>query len=797
MFKHYVKMAFRSVMRDKSFALLNLCGLGLALAVFLLTVMFLRDEMRYDRHSAAERQYRIAADVKIGERELGAPMTPGPLAALLKEDFTSVEATCRVHKTERTVEREPSLFRETDFLLVDADCLDFFGLELVQGEPARALTEPRSVVLSQETARRYFGDSDAVGQALVVEGEEYTVSGVVRETGRRSHLRFAMLAPLAHAPAGPWVDSWLANNFYTYVQLREGSAADLEASFAGLIEKHVGPSFGQAMGTTFDRFLESGGRLRYYLQPVRDIHLRSNLEHELGPNGSLTLLYILGVLALLVLVVASINYVNFTTARATRRALEVGLRKTLGATPGQLRVQFLLEALLVSLVAAVIGLLLATLFLPSFNRMVAGTYTLVDLYAGSLLTVLLLATLAVAFLSGAYPTMLLANFPPISMVNRRLHRGAGARRFREALVAFQFVVAMVLIVSAFVVHRQLRFLVEQDLGFDPRGVLIIDRARALGEDWAAFRAELRGVPGVTGVAGATSAPGRLVREVFFGVAGGAGDEMETAWLLDAEPTIFQVLAIPVLEGVAFTEADVDRAVVVVSPTAARRLNFLEPLGESVEISARPTNPAIIGVIPDLHVQSLHQPVRPAVLRPLTSTPGIITVGVAPGERSAVEAKVAALWRRFVPHQPLEISALQEEIALLYGAESRMLDVSRALTLVALLIACLGILGLAALSCQQRTKEIGIRKVLGATGSDIVVLLTGDLVRLVAVAVIVASPLAAYMMQRWLESFAYRLPLPWWVFPLAAGVVTAAALLSAGYQALGAARARAITSLRYE
>lgn len=797
MFENYLKSALRSMTRDGGLSITSLIGLSVAIMVLLVIFLFVRHEVSFDQHLAdAERMYRVVADVRIGERELTAPMTPGPLAHALVTEYSMVETACRVNRSPRAVARGADRFWEDGVLFVDAGCLEFFGLSM-RGHPAKsALAKPQTLVLSKDAAIKYFGAEDPIGKVLDIGGEPYTVTAVT-DSPHRSHLDFSILATLAGTEGGPWIDSWLANNFYTYIKLT-AAPDQLEPLFPELIASKIGPVFGPAMGTTFEQFEASGGYLRYFLQPVTDIHLRSHLEHELAANGSIQLIYVLSTLALLVLMLSCINYVNFSAARSARRSKEVGVRKSMGAEPGQIRVQFLLESVFIALAAALAAVAAAVLLLPVINDLLAMQFTPFDVLSWDAVLLLIGVVTIVGVGSGAYPALLMSTMPPVSMVGGRFRSGIGAQRLKKILVGFQFAVATGMIMAVLAIHAQSQFLVDKELGFDPDDVLVLNRANLLGDAWETARAEIARIPGVEAASASSTVPGRVVREVFFGKAGGAGDEMETAWLLSGDSALFDVLRIrrttARVDGLPAWEPGVS----VISTTARDRLGWDAAIGRTIEISARPTEPTVVGVVEDLHIQSLHQPIRPAVIRPLEGVPGVITLRLRPkANRAAVLRASEVVWRSLSSTAPFDPVSLTEEIRDLYAGEERVLRVTAYLSVVALMIACLGLLGLAAYTAQQRSKEIALRKVVGAMPEHIVALLARDYLRLALVGGLIAIPLTVWLVQLWLQSFAYRIELQWFLPAIAAAVTTGAALTTVAYQALRSATARPAETLRQE
>lgn len=801
MVRNYLKVGLRSLLRHRVHSVLNLVGLTVGLAVFLFVVAYVLDDLAYDRfHDEADDLFRIAAELKVGAREIRAPLTPGPLAGALVEELPQVEAACRIHRREGVVRHDGHAFLEERLLYVDPAFFELFGFPLRGGGVGSRspLSRPDALVLGSTAATRYFGARDPVGRTLVLDGRPHTVTAVVESSDVRSHLEFDLLAPLASLEGGPWIESWLANNVYTYVELDAGAESrDLEGPLQDLVAEHAGPRLAHSMGTTFEEFLSSGGSLEYFLQPVPDIHLHSDLEHELAPTSDGTLVVALSGLALFVLLLACVNYMNLATALAGRRSLEVGIRKSLGAQPEQVAAQFVAEAVLLTAVAVALAVGLLLPLLPWLGARFGKELAVGDLIQGPLVLGLSVLILVVGAVAGSYPGIFLARLRPIQILRGGLHRGRGGNRLRQALVVFQFVVAAALIGSALVIHQQVGFLLRSDLGYEPEGVLVVERARALGPRWAGFLAEVATLSGVESASAASGVPGRTTREVYYNRVGSEGSETETAWLIEADGRFLETLGISLVAGRSLSALEEERSAVWINRLAAERMGLAEPIGEQLVVPGRPRQVRIAGILGDFHVQSLRRPLKPTLIRSLDGEPGVIALRYRPGEAERVVAAAQDTWRRFAPEEPFLYTFLDQEVALAYREERSLRAMVSLLAGVAVLVACVGIYGLATYSAAQRTKEIGVRKVFGASIRSVALLLSKDYLRLVAVALVLALPSAWYGTSRWLETFAYRIHFPVEAFGIAALLTLFASSLSVTYRSIRAAAADPVKSLRYE
>lgn len=799
MIRHYFHMALRSLRRQGIYAWINIAGLAVGITVFTLIALYVLQEMSIDRfHPGVERAFRIDHARKVNDRELLTPFTPAPLAPRVMEAFQGVESACRVHRATQPVAYQEQRFREEGILYVDPSFTDVFSVRFLAGDGRSALSEPNSVVLTEETARKYFADEPPVGKSLTVGGESYEVTGIVEDISRRSHLDFDFLASFSSLADRAWMQRWSAHNAYTYVKVRPGhDASDLERQLAALVEQELGPMFAEGIGKSFPEFLGEGQRFEYFLQPMAGIHLDSHTEFELEPNGDRRLVASLVAVALLILLIACMNYVNLATARASRRVLEVGMRKTLGAERTQLVTQFLFEALLTTLAAGA----LAAVFLAVLWK-AAATYLDGEVMARAATDPRsILAALGglgiLALLSGAYPAFVLSSFYPVSMLKRSKGQGAGGRGLRRTLVVFQFTIAIALLATTLIVDRQMRFLSRKDLGFQPAGVLAVNGLELLEDRWEAFKQEGLRIPGVVSASAASTLPGRLILEGYlYPGTSTRQEDLVTALVVESDADFAKTLGIRVVEGESFSAAELEaKDGLLVNAMVPERLGWPAPLGKLVTVGHVPAT--IRGVIGNVYLKSLHQPPLETVIRPLVGRPKVLAVRIEEGRTQSVVPQLAACWKKFAPDQPFDTTSLDQEIAASYEPERRLMRVISAFTLVAVFLACLGIAGLSAFVAEQRVREIGIRKALGATAGQVTFLLTREFLALLALALAAAAPFAWYASHRWLEGFALRAEIPWWLFPAAGTLIAGVALATVGLQALRAAVADPAKSLRYE
>jgi putative ABC transport system permease protein len=800
MWKNYITVALRNLRRHPGYAALNVAGLVVGMAACLLIGLYVREELAYDRfHANADRVYRLAA----GPAEEAEPTNANggySYGPALEGAFPEVEHAVRFVKVgwgeERVFAQGERRFYEGDFFFVEPAVFEVFTYPLAEGDPTTALAEPNTIVLTAAMAAKYFPGERPLGQTLQLDPfndgrfTDYRVTGVLEPLPGPSHLPFDFLLSYASLPE---LASWGFDPVFTYVLLAPGASPDaIEARFPDFQQRYV--------GAERSRQLER----RLYLQPLTDIHLRSHLNAELEPNGDVAYVYLFSAVAVLVLLLACINFVNLATARSVRRAQEVGLRKVLGAHRRQLVGQFLGEALLLSVLAAGLALALAALLLPVFNGIAGKSLSLFDAGAGRLAAGLSALTLVVGALAGSYPAFFLSAFQPAGVLKKG-GTGGGllAVRLREGLVVFQFAVSIGLIACTAVVARQMEHVRAMRLGFDRTQIVVLPLNDAIRANEGAFRVELLREPGIEAVALSEQVPARAGNGSGYAVEG--RDEEMSAYRMFTDLHFIEAYGLEVVAGRGFSAAFPSDApsAFVVNEAFVRDAGWGSPdeaVGKGIETGWADSTWAghIVGVVEDFHLFSLRDSVYATVLHPMPlGVMNFVSARVAPGRVPAALAHLRATWERFSPAYPFDYSFLDEDFDQLHRADERLGQVFQAAALLAVLVACLGLFGLAAFVAEQRTKEIGVRKVLGATATSIVALLWRDFVRPVLAAAAVAGPLAYLAMERWLEGFVYRAPLGPGLFVLAGALTLLVALLTVGYQALRAASADPVHALRYE
>ena len=810
MFKNYLTVALRNLRKHKGYSLLNLAGLALGMTCCLLIMLYVQDELSYDRfHPKAERIYRVVLDAGIGGQFIKAANTAAPMAATLVAEVPEVEAAARFWRSGRVLlGYENNRFYEENFLWADSSAFAVFGFPLLQGDARTALAQPNTVVLTSEMARKYFGVENPVGKILRYDNRlDLKITGVLQDVPRNSHLRFDFLGAMVSRQESQ-SPIWISNNYYTYLLLREGATPQqLEAKFPALVKKYVAPQIERAIGKNFDEAVAAGAKWGYFLQSVTSIYLHSkDLQYEIGVTSDAKYVYILGAIAVFILLIACINFMNLATARASKRAKEVGLRKVLGSERTQLIKQFLGEALLLAFMAMLVALTLMELLLPNFNQLADKALSINGDNVVMMIATLFGIMLVAGVLAGLYPAFVLSAFQPVAVLKGALRGGMKSPRLRSTLVIAQFAISIVLLVSTGVVFEQLRFMREKNLGFQKEQVVLLPIETAAGQaKFESLRGELLRHPHVVAVAASSSVPGRIFGDNAHHLEGAPPEIVYSLQTLWVSFEYLDMMEIPLVAGRGFSSnfPTDSTSAFIINETAVRHMGFTPESAVGQRLTALGGTPdqnetrTIVGVIKDFHFESLHLQIKPMVLSINPRQFGNISVRIRPENISATIGFLQEQWQAFEPGYPWRYSFLDDDFGRLFQREARLSQIFGLFTLLAIFIACLGLFGLASFVAEQRTKEIGVRKVLGATVQSVVMLLTKEFTKLVAFSFILAAPIAYFVMQNWLQDFAYRTALNPLLF-LAAGVLALViAWLTVSYQALRAALTNPVEALRYE
>lgn len=813
---NYVRLTLRHLQRHKGHAAVNVMGLAIGLASCLLILRYVADESGYDRfHERSETLHRLNWDFNWNETEGIGSGTPPPLATRLVADFPEIEAATRIYPVSPQIVRSGDrMFVENRIRAVDPNFLDVFSFRMVDGDAATAFSAPNSAVLTVSTARKYFGDEPAMGKPITIGDageflgrpydEHFTVTGVIADPPRSSHLEFDLLTSMASHPQVAYFDwSWIWMQVVTYAVVAPGTnLADVEARMIDMVATYAPDAF-RRVGFSYDELIQSGGRWNFVFQPVTDIYLGSNnIGNRLGSLGNPTYLTIFSILAAFILLIACINFMNLSTAQSVTRAREIGIRKVLGSFRRGLVGRFMTEAMLFSALAMLMGIGIAMLVLPPFSDF-AGKELSGSLLEPAWLPLALIAfTALVGLLAGSYPSLYLSSFAPIDVLKTKFAPTKKSLGLRHGLVVFQFAISIAMICCTLIVRDQLRFFGEADLGFDRAGVVVVSNLNhRLSDKAKTYEEQVEVHADIVSASLSTGAPPYYGFQDYYKIEGRADEQFDLiSYLVDND--FVETLGIEIIEGRGFTDDhQTNTTSVILNETAVARFGLDDPIGKTIQYPSQTTY-TIIGVMRDFNFNAMQQPILPFALFHETSESydipdSYVVVRVRPGRYETAIAALEETWQEVAPGVPFEYSFLDENFGAQYRAEQRLGSLFFVFAGLAIFIACLGLLGLAAFTVEQRTKEIGIRKTFGATSPGMMALLSRDFSKWVLAANLLAWPLAWYGMSEWLAGFAYRVEMGYGAFLVSGLVALVIALATVGYHTRKAAIANPIEALRYE
>lgn len=777
--------------KQKLYASINVGGLAIGLAAFLMIALYIHNELSYDLcYPLHERTYRVVEVYNKGGEVNKRVYFPAPLAGALKDDYPEIEQTARINsqalfgagnnEIRRADQSENT--HEEGFIFADKTLLNIFTLSFIHGSPERALDEANSIVITKRKADKYFPEGDPLGKIFILNNDKarsYKVTGVIEDLPVTSHLQFDFLISMTGQEFWPGEQTlWRNYNYQTYVLLRDGSdAAQLEQKLPTLMTKYFMPTMIESGET---EAIEASKYISFKLQPVTDIYLDAEIRDNLS-HGDVRYLWLFGTIAVFILTLACINFINLTTARSANRAKEVGLRKVVGSFRIHLVKQFLMESILFSFFSFVIAMVLVWLLLPYFNMLVGKPMSIP--IAWWLLPVLILAIVAIGTLAGLYPSFYLSSFKPVNILKGNLSLGSRSAGIRSLLVVFQFTISVVLIISTLIIYRQMAFINNKRLGFDKNQVLLIRSTNILGEQINTFKNELLDLPGIQSatISGYLPVKGTERNRNAFWNEGGAEAESVNGQIWRVDHDYIKTMGMNLVQGRDFQqEMASDSQAMIINQSLARQLNLKEPLGKFIRNSGGSWQ--VIGVVEDFHFETLKENIGGLCLV-LGSSPSTLSVKASADDMAGLVNKVTATWKKFSPNQPMRYTFLDESFARMYDDVQSVGRIFSSFAILAIIIACLGLFALSAFMAEQRSKEISIRMVLGASLNSIFRLLTFDFVKLVVIAALIASPLAWYMMDRWLEDFAYRTGIGWDIFLVSGLAALLIAVVTISYQSI--------------
>jgi putative ABC transport system permease protein len=780
MLKNYFKIAFRNLWKSKVFSFINIAGLGMGLACSILIMLWVTDELRYDTfHKNAGELYRVVENQHYENgSDFPVAVTPGPLGALMQSSFPEIEHITRLQFMQGIFRYEDKMFRENNFVFADSSFFSMFSFPFVKGNAATAFNEPNSIVLTEKMAKKYFGNEDPLGKTILIKifsQESFKVTGVLTDLPSQTHLNFIdFVLPFHYAKKNfSWVATMDNNCVYTYVQLKKGiSLQNYNQKIDSFLIRHSGQ-------TNTD----------LYLQPLTSIYLHSNFTADFVAPGSVQYLYIFSAVALLVILIACINFMNLSTARFARRAKEVGIRKVIGALRKNIIYQFLGESIFMSLLAFAVAILLVMLVTPAFNILSGKTISLNALSASQILLILVIVLLT-GIIAGTYPAFFLSSFKPVKVLKGIFVQGSRGFSFRKVLVVSQFIISVVLITGTLIISKQLEYIRNKRLGYDKENIVSVPAS----ENYEAFKNELLENPSIGSVT-MTNNSLTYISNSSSGWEWEGKDPNKKILFhqLAVGYDFFETFGMKMLQGRTFSKdyaADTSSSYII-NEEALRQMKLALPIGK------RLSDGKIIGVVQDFNFKSVHNKIEPIVIMCKPQECYLTFIKIKPNHLKDGMADIEKTWKPFNAQNPYEYVFLDQQLDKLYAPEQRTGTIFKWFASLAIFISCLGLFGLISYAAEQRTKEIGIRKVLGASVANIVNMLGKDFLKLVLIANIIAWPVAWWVMHNWLNDFAYRITIEWWVFVVAGLTAIIIAIVTISFQAIKAAIANPVKSLRTE
>ncbi|CAN5322300.1 ABC transporter permease [soil metagenome] len=802
MLKNYFTVAVRNILKYKFFSAINIFGMTIGIASCLLIMIYVTNELSYDNfHKDGDRIYQVGLHGKIGGQDIMTSTTCPPMAAALVADIAEVESATRIAQMGSPVLKNgEKVFTEEKVFYVDSNFFQFFSYRLKEGDVKTVLKDPNTVVLTERMAKKYFGEENPIGKLLTIgdKNQTYKVTGIAENAPGNSHFGYNVLISALSTDRLRKDQIWLNNFMYTYLKTQANvDVARVQEKFEPMVEKYIGPEMEKFMGTTLKQMKESGGAFGYYTTNIKDIHLHSVSQGDIEPGGSMMYIYFFSGIGIFIMIIACINFMNLATARSAGRAKEVGLRKTLGSLRSQMVGQFLAESMLYSFTAVLLALAASYFLLPYFNQL-SGKELGMEIFSSPVFIISIIGlAIMVGVVAGSYPAFYLTSFSAVEVLKGKVRAGVKSKGIRSFLVVFQFALSIFLIIFTVVVYQQIQFMQEKNMGIDKDNILIIEHADRLGNNKEAFRNSIAQQTGVVKVSYTNNTFPGVNNTTILKTAASEQDHIMGVYYADYEHQ--DVMKFELKDGRYFSrDFPSDSMSVLLNEAAAREFGFDNPVG--AEVLYNGNGPEfkkykVVGVIKNFNFESFKTAVRPLCLF-LTKNADNLLIRYE-GNSASLVSNVENLWKQNSTGQPLEYSFLDESFDKLFRTEQRMGQLFSVFSGLTIFIACLGLFALAAFTSEQRTKEIGIRKSMGASPLGLTLLLSKEFTKLVIIAFAPAAVLAWYISDMWLQGFAYRVSISPVVFLLSGLSAIVIAWLTVGYQSIKASAANPVESLRYE
>jgi len=801
MFKNYIKVAFRSLNKNRVYAIINILGLALGLTITILVFLFVKDETSYEKHwDGYDRIYRTGIKANMMGQIMDAPVSCSPMANTFRTEFPEVETATRlkVINQEVLIGHEQNKVYIEDGVRADSTFFKVFNYEFVHGDPNTALKEVNAIVLTEETAKKLFGDKNAMGKIVNYDDRtDYIVKGVVKEPKGNAHFKFNFF--LADHELR---NVWMNNGWHTYVKIKEGT--DYEAFSEHMKQnfmKKIEPDVEQFLKITVEEFLKQGNTFEYQLQPIQEIHLYSHKDWEIRQNGNIMYVYVFIGIALLVIIIAGINFMNLSTARSGKRAKEVGVRKVTGASRKMLIVQFLTESIIQSVLALFLAFILVELFLPGFNNVLETELNLINDHLGQTLLFSLMITVFYGLFAGSYPAFFLSGFQPVAVLKGDLTKTKGGALLRKSLVVVQFTASTILIIGMIIIFKQISFLHNKDIGFNGGQVILVPiQTDDMTNNFRNYNSIFLKNSNVQNVSRASYYPGDAPNQNMYTLEG--SEEQLPLWNMEIDYDFFKTLDIQLSEGRLFNrEMDQDSIpTFILNEAAVNNLNIENPIGRRlgtyINQQGELAYGQIVGVVKDFHIEGFNQPIRPMVMR-IQNSVWFASFKIAANDMNTTISYIEEEWNKLEPSHPFRYTFLDQKFGALLRQQENFGVMFLFLTILAIIISAMGLYGLASYTAEQRTKEIGIRKVLGATVTQVMKMLTKDFIKLVLIANIFAWPITFLLAKNWLSNFSYQIDMPIMPYIFATLLALIIALITVSFQAYQAANSDPVNALKYE
>ena len=808
MFRNQLRITLRSISRQKFYTLINITGLTLGITTSLLIGLYIIDEFSFDRfHTEVDQMYRVDLRARLSDQYMDIAYTSSPIASAFVDEIPEIIDACRIaFQYDVNLGYEEEAYTEKKVLLADSNFFEFFSFRLLHGDIKQVLKQPNSIVLTETSANKLFGFPSKTGEPPLGKIVEYgpeavacVVTGIAEDPPHNSHIQYNMILSMQSWELSR-IPDWTNNVLLNYVKLDKKADPEVaQEKLPDMVNKYIAPIVKAYMGIEFEDFLENGGMYKYVLEPVKRIHLFTTVDDTVEPRGSINSIYILSAIVFFILVIACINFMNLSTARYANRGKEVGVRKSLGASRNKLVQQFLNESIFFSFLAMILSIIILFFILPYFNTISGKELYFVSIIHWRYMIVLAGIVIIVGLLAGSYPSVYLTAFKPTEVLRGRIKAGLKSGGIRSGLVVFQFAISMILITATLLIFRQLNLLENRDLGFDKENILVLNNVNALENNKKAFKDAVLKIPGIIHASITTAAPPSLKYSSIFTPKDGSEQEIGMTYCIVDEDYL-KTMNIEMAVGRSFSkDIPTDSNAVIINEAAARKINWEMPVGEQIDTKSQPGKPdyrEVIGVVKDFNFQTLRKEISPLIIF-MGSEGNMLLIRMMHSDYQDKIAEIEKIWKSLAQGTTFDYAFIDAEFDALYKKDQQLGKIILLFTTMAILIASLGLIGLAAYTAQQRSKEIGIRKTLGASSLGIIGMLSTEYFRLLAIAFVLAVPVSYFLIDWWLNNFAFKIEINAFSFLIGGAIALLVALLSVFYQSIRAANKNPVDSLKYE